>query len=777
MIESVLRWPTVGQPYLLFCILIVSTFPCLYAQNNSQILRGSVTDAVSNKPLVGATILLDNEFGTTTDTLGNFIFKEIVRGRHQVMVTYIGYDTLQLNDLIIRSGQESNLNLSLDPISNALSLVTITGESGGVYTIVPAQEIISRESVLRYPATYFDPARLATAYAGVTGTNDQSNGMSVRGHSPNALGWRLQGVEIVNPNHTPNAGTPSDRSTASSGGVNMISAQLFSDTRFFRGLIPGRYGNTSSGLIDMYLREGNDQNWDYTAQVGLIGLDIAAEGPLGRKGASILTNYRYSTVGLLGDLGLDLGDEQISFQDIALHLSTPLKNNGSLSIFALGGISKNIFTSDSDPSLWEEDKDQFDIDFEHQIGIIGTKLTIPLSKNGSWHTSMALSGLDGSRFARPNAGALSNRSENDDYWQAKTSIQSYVQIALPNRQSLSLGTGLLYQQDFLAASINQQQLAYGRMSRWTIQPYATWRSRLSNSWQTEVSLRGYLLSDSDAQIEPRATLSWQVRPESQIQIAYGWQHQRQPVQVEIASNQRLEGYRTQQSSISWTKKFDATKRFTLTTYFQQMDKLAISAEGPNTFNAINLLETFELGPLATEGKAQNFGSEITLEKIPQDTWYYLLTASIYDARYQGSDGIWRDSRWDAQFVANAIVGREWLLAPKKKNDRLLGVSLRLSSSGGLRISPIDERASELAGTTIFDTENAFSEQLASYSRIDLRIFFRKDHPSKTTTLSLDVQNLANTKNEAFRYYDPLLKEVTIKNQLGTIPLLSYRMQF
>lgn len=780
MIKPFTLSPVSGQKLCVILFLILGFIEAARAQMTSQTLRGRLMDAITNQPLVGANILLDDASGTTSDSSGQFRFEGVPSGRHDLRFTFIGYDTLRASDVIVRSGQESYLNFLLDPVTTTMALITITGKAGGISTMTPSQEIITRESVLRYPATYFDPARLATAYAGVSGLNDQANGMSVRGHSPNALGWRLQGVEIVNPNHTPNAGTPGDRTTANGGGVNMISAQLFSDTRFFRGLLPGRYGNATSGLIDMYLREGNDQRWRYTAQIGLIGIDAAAEGPISRNsGASVLANYRYSTVGLLSAMGLDLGDEEINFQDLAINLNLPLKKNGSLSVFAIGGTSENIFMSDPDTTIWEENKDQFDIDFEHTIGILGARLTIPLSQNGSWHTAAAISGMDGSRFARPSesGNAISDRTERDEYWQTKASIQSYLQLALAQRQSLTLGVSLLQQQDFLRATINAQALVNDRMDRLLVQPYAIWRTRLSDKWQAEASIRGFFLSDAESRFEPRATLSWQASPNSQIQLAYGWQHQRQPVQVELAANNRFDAYRVAQSSISWTHKFHTTTRLTVAGYYQQLIDLAVSAEVSDAFNAINLLENYQLGALSTTGEGKNLGFEVTLEKTPKDGWYYLLTASIYEATYQGSDGIWRDSRWNGQYTANGILGREWVLAPKKEKDRLLGANIRMSAMGGFRTSPIDEEASELAQTTIFDTENAFSEQLGAFSRIDLRIFFRKDHPKRTTTLALDIQNLTNAENEAFRYYDPLTQEIVVKNQLGIIPLLSYRIQF
>lgn len=199
----------------------------------------------------------------------------------------------------MRTGKEESIELQLQRTPNELGEVEVRAAAPRRMDAIHTHALTVEQS-LRYPATFFDPARLAMSFAGVASTNDQANHFSVRGNGPASNAWLLEGAEIVTPNHLTNAGTQSDYPTLSGGGTTILSAQMLGTSRLLLGGFSAAYGNALGGVLDLSLRAGTAERHRFTAQAGLIGIDLSTEGPFKKgKGATYLINYRYSTLGLL----------------------------------------------------------------------------------------------------------------------------------------------------------------------------------------------------------------------------------------------------------------------------------------------------------------------------------------------------------------------------------------------------------------------------------------------------------------------------------------------
>ncbi|TXH29827.1 MAG: TonB-dependent receptor, partial [Cyclobacteriaceae bacterium] len=340
-------------------LLIVITGHTLFAQQ-SQEVTGKVEDVTTRAALQGASVLLlkdSTSIGATTDAAGVFVFQNVFPGRYTLKISFTGYETVQ-QELLVISARKSEITIQLREFQNVLDEIEVVSSRAQSYD--PGEHAITNEKALRLPANFFDPVRVITSYPGVITANDQNNTIVIRGNSPAGLLWKINGLDVVNPNHLANAGTFSDKPAGYGGGVNIISSQLMQQTDFYTGSLPSRYGNALSGVIDMKLRNGDTTDYHYTVQASLIGLDVAAEGPLGKnKRTSFLANYRYSTVGLLSQLGAKFGDEDISFQDLTFSLNSSFSKGRSLSWFGFLGASKNSFEH-KDEDEWEVEKDQYD---------------------------------------------------------------------------------------------------------------------------------------------------------------------------------------------------------------------------------------------------------------------------------------------------------------------------------------------------------------------------------------------------------------------------------
>ena len=154
--------------------------------------------------------------------------------------------------------------------------------------------------------------------------------------------------------------------------------------------------------------------------------------------------------------------------------------------------------------------------------------------------------------------------------------------------------------------------------------------------------------------------------------------------------------------------------------------------------------------------------------------YFVAGATYYNSQYKGSDGIENDTRFDGNYAINVVAGREFVNQDK---NRLIGINLGGILQGGLRDNPVDLVSSRSAGETVYDLTTPFSVQNEAYFKLDLKITFRKERPGYTRYFFIDIQNITNRENDAYQFYDSQKDEIVFENQLGIIPILTYRLEF
>ena len=772
-----------------------------YTQLPTQTIRGTIKTAVNNSPLAGATVsIIDLEptMGTTTDENGAFRIESVPIGRHQLQVQYLGYETLIISEVLVESGKENIQNIFLQEANEQLGEIIVKADRSQYKSHIPASiETITVEETLRYPATFFDPARLATSFAGVAGDNDQANNVVIRGNSPNSMKWRLEGVEIVNPNHTNNAGTFNDRPTQSGGGVNILSAQLLGTTSFLTGAFPSEYGNAIGGVMDMNFRKGNDEQHEFVAQVGLIGIELAAEGPFSKDSkASYLVNYRYSTIGLLSSLGVPLGDEEINFQDLAFNINIPTKLGGRITLFGMGGLSENIFEADRDSTTWEFSKDRFDIRFESEMGAVGGTYTQPIGEQTIWRSVLALSALETTRRSdRLDDELVATNFDNDKLTQRKLSFSSQFQHTINNRNQLNVGVLLTDINDAYSFNRLNGLTDGGEGGGLLFQPHIRWQFKLSNQLSLNAGLHynHYAFNNSNS-LEPRASIRLALPAQQRLSFAYGLHSQIQAPQVYFTKvdgrtlNEDLGMTRSHHFVLSYQKQTKNLGKLKAELYYQNLFDVPVldinsSVVGTNqnigiSFSALNVLDDFIQAPLINQGTGKNYGVELSWQKYLTNDFYYLVNGTFYESKYTGADRIERDTRFNGNYIFNATAGKEWKWDKLDKNRGvILGVNARFVYLGGFKDTPIDVAASRAAQQTIYKIDEAFTIDQKDYYKLDLRVYWKRNKTRYNTMLALDIQNVTNAENIAYSYYDTQQETIVEKNQLGLIPILTYRVEF
>lgn len=763
------------------------------AQTALQTLRGIVVDKELQKPLELVSVVvtdLQPVKGTLTDEKGKFRINNISVGRHTVRISRMDYEPYT-TQIVLESGKETVLHIELEPRALLDSVVVIESHVDKTKPLnemaIVSARTFSVEETQRYAAALNDPARMAASFAGVVQAGD-GNSIVIRGNSPAGLLWRLEGVDIPNPNHFSSVGS-------SGGGIAILSAQLLTNSDFMTGAFPAEYGNGLSGVFDLRLRTGNNEHREFTAQAGFIGFDLAAEGPFKKNGgSSYLVNYRYSTVGLLTQLGVNVIDGVTRFQDLSFNTVFPLKK-GVLTVFGFGGLSAQDDDAKSDSSQWKRRGDRLRTKFFSNTAATGITYRVPFGDKNLFRSALAAS-FTGNGFKSDYLqNDYSYRGDYDEHYnQTRFTYTASLTTRINNRHTLRSGI-IAGEQQF-----DLQQRSYDPNSaEWmdainengqtqTAQAYTQWKFRPAESFTMLAGVHAlYLALNNTWSVEPRAALRKTFAERHAVSIGYGLHSQALPLIVYFLDLQNASGQFTQANRnlllprahhfvLSYDFSVNEFFRVKVELYDQLLFDVPVSADSTKNFSTINLLDGDVSDSLVNKGFGQNKGVELTIERFLHHGWYALLTASVYDSKYKALDGVWRNTRFNGRFAGNALFGKEIVTGEKWKH-RVFGFNLKLVYSGGYRDTPIDVNASLAQQRTVRTDSLAWTEQMPDYFRIDLRVSLQRNYAKWSSTLAFDVQNVTNRKNIFSRYFDLSDGEIHDNLQLPLIPVLSWKVQF
>ncbi|HEY4784630.1 MAG TPA: TonB-dependent receptor, partial [Bacteroidales bacterium] len=705
---------------LVLSIVLLLIFNGINAQTNfTQIIKGTVVDKESQLPLPGATILVETvnpPLGSTTDANGNFRLEKVPLGRHTIRVSFMGYEPYVLRELLISSGKETVLNIELKESSIQIKEVVITANSNKDKPINAMATLSARqlsvEEANRYAGGFDDPARLASVFAGVAG-NLQTNGIVVRGNAPKGMLWQMEGVEISTPTHFANI------TTFGGGGITALSSQMLANSDFYTGAFPAEYGNALSGVFDLKLRTGNNERKEFTIQAGLIGIDFSAEGPFVKgKKASFVFNYRYSTFSLISPL-LPEDAGGIRYQDLCFKLNFPTQKAGTFAIWGIGALDVSPQKAESDSTLWVYDQDKEQGKNNLGMGAIGLSHKIIAGKKSFIFSSLTLSGntLDHSQ-SRYNPELTLQPLEIVKYDNWKYSFSTYLNYKFSARHTNRAGftaDNLNYNYDIENTEIPGQplvQVVKEKAQSNLLAAYSESRIDLSQAITMNVGLHSqYFSENGQYTLEPRLGLTWKYAPNHSFSIGYGNHSQLEMLQIYRARKQHGNGYTEPNKNLGFSRahhlvlgydwKINENLHLRIEPYYQYLYHIPVAPD--SSFSLINLDKNWFINDsLVNKGTGVNKGIDITLERFLQQGYYYLVTASIFDSKYKGGDGIEHNTRYNKHFVFNLLGGKEWTL----NNKNLLSVSGKLTFMGGDRISPLDEKASLVKKEAVYDETRA-----------------------------------------------------------------------
>ncbi len=790
-------------------LLILLSAPTLCLGQRTQLIKGVIRDKESKSPLTGVIVVVTDvtpSIGGATDQNGNYVLKDVPVGKHTIYASYVGYLGVTMSDVLVTSAKEVVLPIEMEESAVKMTEVTVTHKREHINDMaIVSTKTFDVQETERYAGSRADPARMASNFAGTQGGDDSRNDIVIRGNSPQGVLWRMEGVDIPNPNHFSIPGT-------SGGPVSMINSKTLANSDFFMSAFPAEYGDAVAGVFDVKLRNGNNDRYEFAAQFGFLGTELAAEGPFSRKsGSSFLFAYRYSTLALFKGMNIKIGTSSVpNYQDATFKVNFPIGKKSNFSFFGIGGLSSidlivSTLTSPPNELYGESDRDQY---FTSNTGVVGATFSHTFNQNTYTKIAVAESANDiyaHHDFVFRDASYQLDSLKNIlgyKFVTKSTTAHWFLNKKLSAKHTVRLGVENNYYQLNLSDSTRQfppSRTDWQYRENYTgstdlVQAYIQYKYRPSDALTLTGGIHAQYLSHNSSQsVEPRLGMRWAVNDNNVITAGYGIHSQMQPLYQYFAHDTSsppnvMKNYntgftRSHHFVLGYDKVLSKELRLKAETYYQYLFDVPVETRTGSSYSALDQGSGYSRyfpDTLKNTGTGYNYGIELTLEKKFSNNYYFLVTGSLFDSKAKGNDGVYRNTDYNSHYAVNILGGYE-----KKtgKNSTLI-IGAKVTFIGGKLYSPVDTGASNSYGDAIVIDSERNTLHFKPYFRADLKIGARFNSKKVTHEIGLDLVNVFNNKNILSQTYSYGLYLQTggadpfyYQYQLGFLPIFYYRIDF
>jgi hypothetical protein len=776
---------------LIFIALVVVSLAQAQETNEpQQTVKGTILTVIGKQPVIGATVqLVGTKKGAKVKEDGSFRIENVPPGRYMLKISAPGYETVS-QEIFATSGKQVIVNLEMREKIVQGEEVVVSAKDGEDFKPINEAAVISAaefsiDETNRYAGSLGDPARMAQNFAGVVGASDRRNDIIIRGGSPTELLWRVDGIDVPNPNHFANQG-------ATGGPISALNTNLLDNSDFLTGAFPAEYGNKLSGVFDLHTRKGNEERYEFIAQMGFAGIEAEAEGPIpGVDKSSFIASYRLSTIQFLSLLGVDLGFDGVpEYYDITAKTDIKLSDNDQLKFFGLFGDSYIESFQSTRDTVYTGDED---VTYGTKLGIAGLSWQHIFSPRtiGTLSVSNVLNTYHlqvDSVTATPDY-EFSSRTKvfgydnEEGYYGAKYTLShsldpsnlltggaEYRSLYYTLNEGDVPGTG----SDGYVYSLN----AKGTSGQ--VLGFVNWNWRPIEPLVINTGLFAqYLGISGKTALDPRFGIAYTLDEANTFSAGYGIFHQSLPLGIYYGHPQNTELDFTQATHyiVGWTHLFDYDLQAKAEGYLKEYKNAPVEQGGSGYISLLNAGAEFNNistnDPFTSDGLGKTYGAELSLTKRFTDGYYFMLTGSYVRQEFTGADGVWRFGTFDNKFIGNVLAGYEWRLSPSFSIE----FSTKYTYAGGAPYTPIDLDSSRYYGDTRYDEDNPYSLRNEAFHRWDIRIEFKNNFDGWALSGFFLIDNVLDVQNIERRYYRASTDSIESIYQFGFFPVGGFRIEF
>ena len=756
------------KKYIFLTLLIFFLALNLYSQNKGQIL-GKVIDKSSRESLSGITVrLVGTNYGAITNKEGRFIIRNIEPGIYTIQATGVGYEPFVEANISVTNTKplEYEIELKQSTIQGQQIEVTTSYYERNIENAISSQSL-NFQDIRRTPGAQEDVIRATQLLPGVSVTSAGRNDLIVRGGAPYENLFIVDNIEVPNINHFGTQGS-------TGGPLSLINIDFVKDVEFSSGTFPAMYGDKTSSLTNITLRNGNTQKFTGLLNLSATGFGINAEGPLSENSSGWVSVRRSYLDLVFKAAGFGFIPEYWDFQG---KFNWNVNDKNQLSFLTIGAIDRVILNNNTEENLFNN-----------------SRIAVP--QQNQYFSALNWKRFLGKGFMNVTLGEYLSRFDtyqNDTTGstvfkniskEAETTLRTDFFFEINRKSNITFGNQIKYATSldydviipgYLRTDIDGKQLPLDLDTSFNAIKNATYISYSHDVGYLQYKVGGrvdyYSFLQDKFYFSPRVAISYLWTERTTLSIGYARFYQSpsyiwfvgdpinsklKPIQADqlvfsFAHNPRPDVKIQVEIYQKWYKNYPA----------RILRPYAVLA--PSGFDDLTNDIPFGLEPLTSEGIGYSRGIELFIQKkFSEIPLYGLLSLTLADTKFKSLKGDYIRGAYDSPVILNATAGYrfnpEWELSGK----------FRLAS--GLPTTPFDNN-----GKRIYELYNQ-GDRLPLYHALDLRLDKRWYFENFTLNTYIDIQNLYGRKNVASYRWNPKLNKVESQAAIGILPSIGVNLE-
>jgi hypothetical protein len=772
----------------------------LAVSTEAQFINGYVIDTDTKQPLQGVAVSVSGlNLNTESDSIG-FWSMQIPVGAYSIRFQLLGYETVIVSDVSVLAGKQRVLSVNMKESLTVLGEVVITPDARSYGQISRLQ--INPAELSHIPGHAHDPVRMLTAMPGINNTGDERNDLVVRGNSAIGILWRIEGVEVFNPNHYALSG-------ASGGAVSLLNKDVLGVSSFYTGAFPAEFGNVFSGVFDANFREGSASRYEFSADINNMDLNVVAEGPIPVKNrkSSFVAGFRQSAIPVFDIINRRyrelLGATPV-FTDFSFKL-TSRNSSGAKTVF-WGMAGKSVLDLPANTGSNTGDQD-----------ILAKTVTVSsgLSHQFFIGKKVNIKAVLGTSFLKTDNGMSSSWFKYQIVDNSKSLSLGITSDIKPDRANvLKEGINIRFMDLNLRKNTSNQYSTFQiQKNIHTVNAFTEWKHNFNQKLSVTSGIHCFRFSlNGHYRIEPRISWLYSLKKYN-FEMALGEYSRQNPINLYLAKvteneqesfpNQDVNFIKSRQAVFSFSSELFHKINLKTELYYQQHYDVAVAAKYTAPYIAddeklylfssvLNLsyyTEDIDLTDMVYDntGKGYSKGMEGMVYFDDIHGFSMNISGSLLESKYYCRKG-WYNTLFNSTFAVKAFVGKKFSI----NNRTVLRTDISVNWSGGRRYTPVDcdlsysyyyyfydDRMDIDHKSPVRDYSRYFEKRYPDYFRLDFKTSLIINLKSATHIFALDIRNLTDHKNIYYQsiYFENGKITGSSVNQLQLIPVVSYKFLF